>query len=272
MAKKKQPYIPIYTGDYLKDTRALSLEAKGAWMDLILFIWINGKAGVIEGTMEEFARMVGASEMKFVAVLNELCRKDICDIFGDQTKVFKIVCRRLAKEAEISEKRSEAVQTRYKNPTNTPTKPIQNTDSDNDNEIENGNPIRKEPVSISADTTLEIVPQGTIIEEKLSRLDELYLDEQRIKWPHVDFDFEVRAFFEKVRGSPLQYVDHRDLRLAFQAQLRNAKKIQPNGKSTGNNRKQQHTAGLAASVAETYRGVFTGGKDGPGSEPAADNH
>ena len=46
---------------------------------------------------------------------------------------------------------------------------------------------------------------------------------KKMKWGHIDFDFEYRAFCEKVRGSPEVYQDHQDLRLAFQAQLRNAK-------------------------------------------------
>jgi hypothetical protein len=61
------------------------------------------------------------------------------------------------------------------------------------------------------------------VEEKLKRLDDIYLEQQKMKWGHIDFDFEYRAFCEKVRGSPEVYQDHQDLRLAFQAQLRNAK-------------------------------------------------
>lgn len=57
-------------------------------------------------------------------------------------------------------------------------------------------------------------------------LDEIYLDQQKPKWPHIDFDFEVNTFKEKVRGSPEHYQNHdtSGLRLAFQSQLRNAKK------------------------------------------------
>jgi hypothetical protein len=140
MAKKKQPYIPLYTGDYIKDTRTLSLEAKGAWSDLILFMWVNESKGVLEGTNEDFARMVGTSEQNFVDVLKELCRKKICDVSGPTDGVFKIICRRLVREAEISSKRSEAVQTRYKTSTNDTTKTLQKSDND----IDNGNDIGNE--------------------------------------------------------------------------------------------------------------------------------
>lgn len=55
--------------------------------------------------------------------------------------------------------------------------------------------------------------------------DNLYIDGQRMKWSHIDFDFEYDTFCNKVRGSPDRYKGHDvdGLRLAFQAQLRSAK-------------------------------------------------
>jgi hypothetical protein len=94
------------------------------------------------------------------------------------------------------------------------------------------------------------------IEETLLALDELYIDQERPKWSHIDFDFEVKTFREKVRGSPEEY-ENRDtsgIRLAFQYQLRNAKKKIVHGtKASKNDRTefnqnelaiiQQHAAG-----------------------------
>lgn len=55
--------------------------------------------------------------------------------------------------------------------------------------------------------------------------DNLYLDQQKTKWSHIDFDFEYRTFCDKVLGSPDHYRNHdaSGLRLAFQSQLRSAK-------------------------------------------------
>lgn len=73
-------------------------------------------------------------------------------------------------------------------------------------------------------------------------LDEIYLEQQKPKWQHIDFDFEVNSFKEKVRGSPDHYRNHdtSGLRLAFQSQLRNAKK-----KFNGTDKQ---TANLAANI------------------------
>lgn len=64
------------------------------------------------------------------------------------------------------------------------------------------------------------------IELKLKEaLDEIYIDKQKPKWCHIDFDFEHQSFIEKVRGSPSHYAMHTTdgIRLAFQSQLRTAK-------------------------------------------------
>lgn len=83
------------------------------------------------------------------------------------------------------------------------------------------------------------------IEDKLLALDEIYLDNQKIKWPHINFDFEVTSFKEKVRGSPEHYKSHDTggIRLAFQSQLRNAKpKTILNG--TSKDKSTQHLTSL----------------------------
>ena len=92
------------------------------------------------------------------------------------------------------------------------------------------------------------VPRETIDERLSAALDEIYIQNQRMNWRHVDFNLELFAFVEKVRGSPDHYRNHDTggLRLAFQAQLRNAKKKQPNGKSFNkNDRAQQNQNDLA---------------------------
>jgi uncharacterized protein YdaU (DUF1376 family) len=224
MAKKKQPYIPLYTGDYIKDTRTLSLEAKGAWSDLILFMWVGEAKGVLEGDVKDFARMVGTSEVIFVDVLNELCRKKICDIEGDQSGIFKIKCRRLVREAEISVKRSDAVQTRYKTSTNDTTKTVQK--SDNDNDIDNA--IESKDFKYEL---LQIENKVQDVDQRFTEIfDELYLDQAvRPAFRGIDLSDQVIKFKAKVRGSPEEYKldDTTRMRNAFLYQLRQAKPDKP---------------------------------------------
>lgn len=96
------------------------------------------------------------------------------------------------------------------------------------------------------------------IENRLKEaFDEIYVEQQQIKWPHIDFMFEFRSFCEKVRGSPVHYRSHDTggLRLAFQSQLRNAK---PKKNGTGKNK--QSTADLAQAFAERVSSDASNGK------------
>lgn len=76
------------------------------------------------------------------------------------------------------------------------------------------------------------------IEDKLKgALDEIYLDQLKPKWKHIDFDLQYQSFCDKVIGSPDHYKNHDTggIRLAFQKQLREARPIM-NGRQS----KQTH--------------------------------
>lgn len=90
----------------------------------------------------------------------------------------------------------------------------------------------------------------TLDERISSALDELYIDQQRMKWSHIDFDLELFGFVEKVRGSPEHYANHdtAGIRLAFQAQLRSAKR-KPNGKSYNKNDRTEFNQNELAIIA-----------------------
>lgn len=229
----KQPYIPFYVGDYLKDTRVLPLAVRGAWVDLILFMWDAPVRGELIGTLQEIARMIGCdtSEAKFA--LDLLNQKKTADIILLTTNEYKIVSRRMKKDAEISAIRSEVGKKGVLSKKNKPfaepkvqAKPKQNTDIDND-----------------TDYDIELNIKGAF--------DEIYIEGQQMKWPHLDFMFEYRTFCEKVRGSPEHYKNHDTggLRLAFQKQLRESKN-KKNG--TSKDKREQHIEGLAADFAAKY--------------------
>lgn len=110
----------------------------------------------------------------------------------------------------------------------------------NPNNNPKANPNNNHHIDLDIDLDISI---DNIIKEAF---DEIYLDQQKMKWPHLNFDFEFRTFCEKVRGSPKEYSnrDSNSIRLAFQYQLRNS-----NGKQTSKNGKQT-TRDLAAALQE----------------------
>lgn len=102
------------------------------------------------------------------------------------------------------------------------------------------NPKHNHHNDIDLDTDIDLKLKGA--------LDEIYIENQRMKWAHVNFDLELNSFREKVRGSPVHYSNHDTggIRLAFQSQLRNAKH-KTNGQHSKNGK--QTPGDLAAAFA-----------------------
>jgi uncharacterized protein YdaU (DUF1376 family) len=212
----KQPYIPFYVGDYLKDTRILPLAVRGAWVDLILYMWDAPVRGELIGTIEDFARLMSCERSEAQFALDLLKQKMTADFVLLDSGQIKIVSRKMKRDDEISKIRSgvgkkgvEAKKKKEFASAKDKANGKQNPEYDNEDEIK----------------------------DKLKgAFDEIYLDQQKIKWPHLDFMFEYRAFCEKVRGSPDHYRKHDSggLRLAFQSQLRNSKGKNGNGNTKNN--------------------------------------
>ncbi len=104
----KQPYMPLYVGDWMKDTRVLPMNVRGIWIDLILFMWDNHTRGELIGSVDEIARMVGCApdEARFALLL--LQQKKTADIVLLPSGEFHIVSRRMKRDIEISKIRSVA--------------------------------------------------------------------------------------------------------------------------------------------------------------------
>jgi hypothetical protein len=125
--------------------------------------------------------------------------------------------------------------------------------TENEYEIENDNELKNQKECVSNSDPVVNVPREAdeeIVDQTLkTSLDEIYLDQQRMKWPHIDFDFEYRTFCEKVRGSPNHYRNHDTggMRLAFQSQLRNAKR-KTHAKSNSKNDRTEFIANEMAII------------------------
>lgn len=145
----KQPYIPFYIGDYIKDTRKLPLSVRGAWVDLLLFMWDEPIRGEIIGTIDELSGILSCSQKECDFVVNLLIEKRVCNHEKLPGGKIKIISRRMKKDAEISlkrsqsgkissEKRAKAQQKSNKQSTKEVTKIQQNPEYDNeyDNEYE----------------------------------------------------------------------------------------------------------------------------------------
>lgn len=78
----KAPAFQFYPSDYLRDTRALSLAAKGAWTDMLCYMWFAQNRGELSISMVGLARTIGATVEQTVAIVNELRQAGVCDVQG----------------------------------------------------------------------------------------------------------------------------------------------------------------------------------------------
>jgi hypothetical protein len=137
---KKQPYIPLYIGDWEQDCNSLSLQAEAAWLKIIFKMWKNGKTGRFKTSTNALQNLWKTDTKGVQNIIYELNLNEVCDFdpplenngkTPDGSELLIFVNRRMAKEAKISGIRSDAVQNRYKDDTNT----LHPLDSDTDNTV-----------------------------------------------------------------------------------------------------------------------------------------
>ncbi len=76
----KAPASMFYPADWVCDTAPLSLAARGAWIDLLCAMWRANPKGQLTHTLEEFARIVRATEEETERVILEIVRLGIADL------------------------------------------------------------------------------------------------------------------------------------------------------------------------------------------------
>lgn len=86
----KRPYFPFYVGDWFKDpgVRALSLEAKGLWIDMLCLMHESDRRGYLQLggkaiTQDQLARMTGCSSDRIPVLLQELKTSGVCSCTDD---------------------------------------------------------------------------------------------------------------------------------------------------------------------------------------------
>jgi hypothetical protein len=87
MAKVKAPAFQFYPGDWIQDTRVLSLAAKGAWIDILCAMWRSQTRGMITLPLIGYSRLIGATVDQTKSVISELVEMGVCDCRIDDENV-----------------------------------------------------------------------------------------------------------------------------------------------------------------------------------------
>lgn len=76
----KQPAFQWYPNDYLRDTRMLTLSARGAWADMLNFMWYAPERGKLEGSREQLARQLSCAVDELQSILDELSVTKVANV------------------------------------------------------------------------------------------------------------------------------------------------------------------------------------------------
>lgn len=92
------PYFQFYPGDWVQDTAALSLAAKGAWTDILCALWRSQTRGSLTLPALGWARVIRASVDQAEQVINELVSMKTCDSVTQPNGEITIINRRQVRE------------------------------------------------------------------------------------------------------------------------------------------------------------------------------
>lgn len=185
MAESKDRWLKFWGADWVKDCRLLPLNVRGGWLEIILIA--QDSFGVVEGTISDFAKIMSCEISEANLVIQMLKQKKICDYEISPEGIIKITCRKIARQTDISKKRSEAgkkggnpklkknlVDNLLKQKDNQNVE-YSNSFSNSNSSLEKGSgkkPLRKLKTEIS----LEFIPEGNLFREPFIRLVEFRKD------------------------------------------------------------------------------------------------
>lgn len=94
----KAPASQFYFSDYMRDTRILSLQARGAWMDILCIMWFADERGRCNADVTQMKRLWGVEIDTAKAVLDEIITCKICDVETDCNGNVTLINRRMVRD------------------------------------------------------------------------------------------------------------------------------------------------------------------------------
>jgi hypothetical protein len=112
MAEDKLPAIQFYPGDWRKDpgVRALTLEERGAWFEILLLMWESEERGklMLNGEpypLDALAMAIGTNPAKLKQILNTIKARRVASVEQSTGVIYN---RRMVRDNELRKKRAEA--------------------------------------------------------------------------------------------------------------------------------------------------------------------
>ena len=96
---EKYPWVPWFAKDWLCD-KALALCApatRGVWMDLLMHMHLDGRVGILEGSVDQLASLSRCVPVVMAQALTDLQTNKAADV-TERNGVVTVVCRRMQRE------------------------------------------------------------------------------------------------------------------------------------------------------------------------------
>jgi hypothetical protein len=110
----KAPADQFYFSDHLRDTRSLSLIAKGAWMDCLCDMWFSATRGRISKPIMGYARLFGCTAEQAKSALDEISELGVGNCVMESNGNVTISNRRMVREQKEREYNNYRVK-KYRN-------------------------------------------------------------------------------------------------------------------------------------------------------------
>lgn len=84
----KRPAFQFYPADWRKDPQLqmCDMATQGIWINVLCCMWEANEEGKLEGSWQDFARLLGVSEAEFKKFYLQAKRHQFCDVSHDVTK------------------------------------------------------------------------------------------------------------------------------------------------------------------------------------------
>jgi hypothetical protein len=104
----KLPYLPLYTGDWLKDSALTRCTpaARGVWIDLLCVMHDDNRSGEVRGTIDEVARLARCTADELSHALTDIQNKRAAEVVqrGDEVCIRN---RRMYRESQKRKSNAE---------------------------------------------------------------------------------------------------------------------------------------------------------------------
>jgi hypothetical protein len=104
----KLPYLPLYTGDWLKDSALTRCTpaARGVWIDLLCVMHDDDRSGELRGTIDEIARLARVKPDELSHALTDIQNKRAAEVVQRGDEVY-IRNRRMYRESQKRKSNAE---------------------------------------------------------------------------------------------------------------------------------------------------------------------